>query len=178
MTSDVEAQVIASIKEYVDHFSDKAYDVVISEDKDSFSVRIVLKCKHTEKGLPVHITIDDVIKVINVSTTFFFIIPPLTLYDEYELTKTVNNRIDCFKIIIGRESNKTRVKMQHGCPYSQNSKDIGLLPVQIIERINPSLDLFLAIYDGYHKEADQKETRMIEQGIAVLSQYRKTRPIV
>ena len=178
MATNAEKQIIASIIEFVKDNSENSLDVAVSEKESSLSIRTKLKCRHTEGGLPVSIYINEAERTVNVKTYFFFTIPSLTLYDEYELTKVFNNMIDCFKTIISRVSDKTLIEMKWDYPYPPNCKDIGLPSIQILERIIPSIDRFLEIYDDYRKEADLRVRRMKELDIAILSQYRKKPPIV
>jgi len=177
MAINAEAQIIASIKEYVKNNPKKAYDVAVFEKESVLFVRIKLKCRHTESGLPVSININEAERIVKVTTSFFFTIPSLTLYDEYELTKEFN-MIDCFKTIISKVSDKTLIEMKWDYPYPPNGKNIGLPSIQILERIIPSIDRFLGIYGDHQKEADLKARRMKELDIAILSQYRKKPPII
>ena len=178
MLSNAETQIIESMKEFIKNNPEKAFDLSFSEEKDRYIIRVMLKCKHTEKGLPVVVCSDEIKKTVKMNTAFFFGIPPLSFFDELELTKSFNDKIDCFKIKLFRRGDKTRIEMECDYPFPRYYKDIGLQSIQILERIVPSVDRFLMIYDDYQKEANQKARRVKGCDIVVLSQYRNKRPII
>lgn len=178
MLSNAETQIIESMKEFIKNNPEKAFDLSFSEEKDRSIIRVMLKCKHTEKGLPVAICLEETKKTVKMNTSFFFGIPPLSFFDEFELTKTFNEKIDCFKIKLFKRGDKTRIEMECDYPFLRSNRNIGHLSIQILERVVPSVDHFLLIYDEYQKEADQKARRVKGCDIVVLSQYRNKRPII
>lgn len=146
-------------------------------DKDISCVKAIIRCKHVKDGLPVFFYENGRNKTVRVCLYFFFGIPSLAPFDEYELSKMFNGGIDCFKTIISSEMSKTRIEMRYDFPSSSKRQDVERSVLQVIERIPPSVDRFLSIYDDYISAINKKYKQMSDLNIVMLSQYRKGYPI-